>query len=714
MGSVLEFVFAPVRARSCRLAVSVVFAAVVVAVLVGMAGAASERVAGVRVAATGAHSLALSGDPGELGRVALMRQSGFELQPRVARRLATTNGTIAADGNPVEVDVTSAGDTGTLTFTGTAGERIFLTTVFGSLTGTGSLYGSLALVGPDGTTLRSNNYNCSGCTAFIDTMALPTDGTYTLKVNLSPATTGSATLTLYNVPADVASSIAADGNPVSLSNSTPGQDGSLSFAGTTGERVFLKAAYGTFSGAGLRAASVALVAPDGTTVGADNYECSGCTGFIDTKTLPANGTYTLKVNFSDATIGTGTYTLWSVPADITGSISEGGSSVAVTSSTPGRDGSLTFAGTAGDRVFLKAATGALTGSSLPASTVSIVKPDGNSWGTHLITSNSTGFIDTVTLPVSGTYTVKVDFYNDTTGTTTLTLSAVPPDDSGSMTLGGPSSTVTIGTPGQNGRRTFAGLQAQPVTISFTNPSSGALSIWTTVSIRKPDGSTLMSAYLANGSTMNATLPTDGTYTIYVDPPDDNTGSLTLGLNQHGSFVPVTQTYGCGGSAYFGPDNSPCLADPVDTLTGSFNEQLTDVALPGIGYPFSFGRSYSSADLSSGRMGIGWHDSLSANLQILDSGNVVLHGENGQQITYSKNSDGSFTAATASATLKSVQSGYELVRRDQIHYLFDTSGRLLSIKDRNGEGLTLSYSGAQLTTVTDAGGRQATVPTPPTD
>jgi len=62
-----------------------------------------------------------------------------------------------------------------------------------------------------------------------------------------------------------------------------------------------------------------------------------------------------------------------------------------------------------------------------------------------------------------------------------------------------------------------------------------------------------------------------------------------------------------------------------------------------------------------------------------------------------------TAGTRS-TLTEVAGGYELLRRDQVRYSFDASGRLISIRDRNGQGLSLAYTGGNLSTITDSADR----------
>jgi RHS repeat-associated protein len=177
--------------------------------------------------------------------------------------------------------------------------------------------------------------------------------------------------------------------------------------------------------------------------------------------------------------------------------------------------------------------------------------------------------------------------------------------------------------------------------------------------------------------------------------------------------PPEQNYTCNDPGIYGSKLAKCAsttsAEPVNTLTGAFEDQVTDVSLPGTGIPFTFTRSYTSADPTVVRMGQGWTDSLSASLAIQGNGDVLVRAEDGQQVYYTKQPDGSFVgAAGAQATLTSVGSNYQLVRNDQVTYSFDSQGRLTALKDRDNQGLTLTYDGSgNLSTVTDAAGRQVT-------
>ena len=123
-----------------------------------------------------------------------------------------------------------------------------------------------------------------------------------------------------------------------------------------------------------------------------------------------------------------------------------------------------------------------------------------------------------------------DFWTTATGTVTLTLYEVPADVTTSITPGGAPVTITNTTPGQNGLATFSGTTGQKVSLNITGVSG--YNNWVNVSIKKPDGSTLvLGTYGSGGGFIGTqTLPSTGTYTILVDPWHAAVGSATLTLN----------------------------------------------------------------------------------------------------------------------------------------------------------------------------------------
>lgn len=168
-----------------------------------------------------------------------------------------------------------------------------------------------------------------------------------------------------------------------------------------------------------------------------------------------------------------------------------------------------------------------------------------------------------------------------------------------------------------------------------------------------------------------------------------------------------RTYGTG-HGFDARNPSGYYAEPVNTATGAYATQQTDAALHALGVPFVFTRYYTSANATSGRLGPGWTDSLSAALNPQGT-TVYLTSENGQQETFTQQPDGSYTGdAGVYSRLTQTSTGWTVTRKDRTHLDFDASGRLLSIKEGNGMGLTLTYDGAgELASVKDSGGRTAT-------
>ncbi len=413
-------------------------------------------------------------------------------------------------GTSKTVTIGAANKIGLVLFDGLASQRVSLKVSTG-------VTSQVTLLNHNGAALGLANAGV--VETFIDTVTLLATATYTIVVDPIGTATGSITLTLYDVPPDVTGTITPAGASQTVTTTTPGQNGRLTFTGSVGQRVSLKVGAGP-------AGSVALVGPDRVQIASISIPAVG-TAFIDTTTLVLAGTYTLVVDYSSSRTGSVELTLYTVPADLTGTIAINGSAVTVSPSTPGQNGVLTFAGTAGQRVSLY-----ITGVSMTA-TVSIRSPGGATLGSAIVTALP-GFIEPVTLATTDTYTVFVDPSGSMTGSVTLNLYATAADVSGTLTVGGAAVIVTLPTPGQNAALTFSGTSGQQVTVRVTNsdfrtPSNATGGV--TVKLLKPDG-TVLTSTTSFGSTFNLTtqtLPTTGTYTVVVDPQQANTGSLSISV-----------------------------------------------------------------------------------------------------------------------------------------------------------------------------------------
>ena len=266
-------------------------------------------------------------------------------------------------------------------------------------------WASVSIINPDGTNLiNPSSINGGG---FFGPVTLTAAGTYTILVDPEGANTGSLTLHLYDVPPDASASITPGGPSVTLTVTTPGQNARFTFAGTAGQRISLGGGWS----AGWALASI--INPDGTNLINPSWGSGGI--YLDVRTLPLDGTYTILINPENGNTGNITLTLYDVPPDPVAAITPGGPSVTVTTTTPGQNASLTFDGAAGQSVSINLGNG-----SVGWALVSVVKPD----GTNLINPTwmiGGGSFNPVTLTAAGIYTIVINPENGNVGSMTVTI-----------------------------------------------------------------------------------------------------------------------------------------------------------------------------------------------------------------------------------------------------------------------------------------------------
>jgi YD repeat-containing protein len=407
-------------------------------------------------------------------------------------------------GSSISVPVGTANKIGLVVFDGTAGHRVSLKIVPGPLS-------AVTMYKPNGAFLASASVGA--LTTLIEPQTLGTTGTYAINVDPTGTATGTTTLTPYDVPADVSGTLTPTqgGSSVSAGLSTPGQNALYTLGTPTNTRVSLNIAAGPLGTVYVRNA-------DGSTLTSGGINAVAT--FVEPWTFAAG--QTIKADPNSANTGTVTLTAYDVPADLTGTLTPtlAGSSVSPQLSSPGQNGVYTLGTPTNARVSLKISGG-------PSGTVYVRNADGST-----LTSGGigifAGFVEPWTF-ASG-QTLKVDPNGVNTGTVTVTAYDVPADGTGSMTIGGGAVTVTTTGPGQNARRTFSGTVSQPVVVHITNNNSGLGSV--TVKLLDTNGSTVLTSTTSSATNFNlssVTLPSTGTYTVLIDPPSWNIGSLNVSV-----------------------------------------------------------------------------------------------------------------------------------------------------------------------------------------
>jgi YD repeat-containing protein len=473
---------------------------------------------------------------------------------------ADISGSITPGGPPVTVSTTVPGQDARLTFTGTANQRV-------SLLATNVTYSATVnLVNPSGTTQATIGIAPACGTSsvcFMDTQVLATAGTYTLWVRHSGSSFGSATIQLYDVPADATATVTIGGSPASIATTVPGQNASLTFGGTSGQKVSLSLSAGTYTNG---YCNLTLKNPDGTTLTNAPGGCSGTTYYVDTVTLSQTGTFTIFIDPQGTKTGGVTVQVNS-DSDVTGTIIPGGPAVTVTTTAPGQDVRLTFSAAANQRVSL--VTTNVTYSAL----VNLVRPNGTTQATILSAvgcSNPGCFMDTQVLATAGTYTLWVQHSGSSFGSATIQLYDVPADATATVTIGGSPASIATTVPGQNASLTFGGTSGQKVSLSFTAGTYSTCNL----TIKNPDGTSLTTAYGGCAGATNyvdtVTLSQTGTYTIFIDPQGAGTGGVTVQVNNDAD---VTGTITIGGSAITFTTSTPGQ-NALYTFSGNSGQPVT--------------------------------------------------------------------------------------------------------------------------------------------
>ena len=156
-------------------------------------------------------------------------------------------------------------------------------------------------------------------------------------------------------------------------------------------------------------------------------------------------------------------------------------------------------------------------------------------------------------------------------------------------------------------------------------------------------------------------------------------------------------------------NNVPLADPVYATNGRLHASNQDILVPGRGDIYlEITRDYygiSGKDYM-GLFGRGWSFNYEINVKVLSPTCVEIQNEEGLRETYNWGGGkwtppkGNFSKLTGKD-----RSSWILVRKNGKTYNFRSDGKLQNITDRNGNGVSISYSNGLLSSVSDNAGRR---------
>jgi YD repeat-containing protein len=475
-----------------------------------------------------------------------------------------------AYGQSVTAPFNAAGQLGLLTFAATANQHVSVNV----LAGLGSAC-SLSLVGPANQSLQSfaaptpyhfsPNGDCSTSGNFWDIGYLPAlTGVYTIVITPQAGATLPASVSLQLLDStDTTTPITTlltSGTPVTASTSVAGQNSQIVFSGTAGQKISLLVT--AMSGYMINGQSVpvylSVIAPDGSQLNFPHqYALLSPNFFFDPRSsnlvLPTTGSYTILIDPGifltpndpkAAAVGSTTFTLY-LASDVTASALNAaglsfGSSVSTPSTptpaqfAPGQIVTFPFAANVGQSLALEVDDLNNIGCNF-----TIYDPNNQPLTTFMgvnyqnVPCTPAGVVYDLPdpLPLAGTYTLVVLPAIDTTtpfhtGSFQMTLTNT--QDNVYTITPGSQLTVSNTVPRQNDVITFQGRAGQVITLSINTMSYNPppLNSFTpNLVINGPAGPNSQqiaagyagSNFQTGGTIGPVTLPSDGTYTIFITP-----------------------------------------------------------------------------------------------------------------------------------------------------------------------------------------------------
>ena len=147
-------------------------------------------------------------------------------------------------------------------------------------------------------------------------------------------------------------------------------------------------------------------------------------------------------------------------------------------------------------------------------------------------------------------------------------------------------------------------------------------------------------------------------------------------------------------------------EPVNPATGNYFSIKTDLSISGKGLPLQFTRTYNNQREYKGALGWGWDFTYNQKLDFFGNGQIGYQRGDGSVEYFTPDGQGGYTPPEGyyEVLVKNQDRSYTLQTKDKVTYLFDYTGQLARINDRNGNAVKLNYNEADLlTSILDASG-----------
>ncbi len=158
------------------------------------------------------------------------------------------------------------------------------------------------------------------------------------------------------------------------------------------------------------------------------------------------------------------------------------------------------------------------------------------------------------------------------------------------------------------------------------------------------------------------------------------------------------------TAFGNPPTTGYADDPVNTSTGNFLENETDLACSGATRHLSLTRTYNSFDTAGGAFGLGWSSITEARLDLTDDAARMVHPD-GRVVVFGRLGDGWDRATGANLWLTRTEDGLRVTGNDGTTWDYSPAGVLGSYATGPGTEVRLTHTDGRLVRLAHHHGRQ---------
>ena len=185
---------------------------------------------------------------------------------------------------------------------------------------------------------------------------------------------------------------------------------------------------------------------------------------------------------------------------------------------------------------------------------------------------------------------------------------------------------------------------------------------------------------------------EGTQTVLFELRDFGimAGNTDLFLVTTGTIRSIGTTFGPPSAA----NPSGTFAESVNTATGNYLFQRTDLTIPRRRLPVVFTRTYNSLGTEAGPFGHRWTHSYHIFLTETPDGTVIITHGDGHEEFYTPAEGGTYQSlfgGVFNLFVKNPDGTFTLTLQDQTRYEFAASGQLIRMSDRHSNTLHFEYS-----------------------